>query len=502
MLPYEAQLTEPANYTSSTLKEVNGVKYSFAGWYDNEALAGEVFSFTGSMPAHNLVLHAKWTSEEHAVTYHTAMVGGTEKILKVEHGKPIGEGILEQPTGDGDFIGWYRKDGQKLIPFPLTEPVLGDLELFPIFDGQTFKVTYKVDSGVAPTDNNKYVFMSTAKVLEGVTAPAGKMFLGWKYDGQLYMPNQQVQVKGDVEFTAEFGDAVAQTKVTYDDGNGIQKVFENLVNNGKHVVKKVSDPELNFLKTDHHFIGWKLRTTDQIVQPETEVILDTTNQDAENLFIAQWELNTKKENCIIPNSTVEHGRYVQEEVDATWTENGWNIPECKKIECDGNYELDPTNNQCKPKTQTKSCDGIIPENATATTNTTFVQTWDGNEFAPAVMNWTNGANECGFACKENYTYNSANNTCVANTQACNVENGTGTQTWNGNGWGACENIQCAPNYHNVSDKCKADQKSNQTCNSIPNNAQWLAGNNGTVTQTWNGSQQAWLPSLTGNYNKM
>lgn len=190
------------------------------------------------------------------------------------------------------------------------------------------------------------------------------------------------------------------------------------------------------------------------------------------------------------------------------------------------------------------------------------------------MNWTNGGNECGFQCNANYTYYESNNSCVANTQPCYVGNGTGTQTWNGNGWGACENIQCANGYHlegesqgndlpraasiiannqcipnkkqvackeegkpenasyitgNVeitwnttnnswsepaqcnwkcndgfhaeNGQCVSNTKPNQACNLLPANAQWLAGNTGTVTQVWNGSQGAWLPSLTGNYNK-
>lgn len=183
------------------------------------------------------------------------------------------------------------------------------------------------------------------------------------------------------------------------------------------------------------------------------------------------------------------------------------------VSCNDGYHLENNNSQgelrgakgvqCVSNTKKEQCSGNIPSEAAALTgHGEFTQTWNGTGFAPAVMNWTNGANECGFACKENYTYNPTNNTCVANTQSCTVDHGTGTQTWNGTDWGACQNIQCAPNYHNVSGKCKADQKPNQTCNSIPNNAQWLAGNNGTVTQTWNGSKQAWLPSLTGNYNKM
>gem|GEM_PF-3121454 len=32
------------------------------------------------------------------------------------------------------------------------------------------------------------------------------------------------------------------------------------------------------------------------------------------------------------------------------------------------------------------------------------------------MNWTYGANECGFECDTNYTYNEETNSCEADTQ--------------------------------------------------------------------------------------
>lgn len=79
-------------------------------------------------------------------------------------------------------------------------------------------------------------------------------------------------------------------------------------------------------------------------------------------------------------------------------------------------------------------------------------------------------------------------------------------SWNldNNGWNpipACSNIKCKENYKWNGQACVADEKPNQACNPLPANAQWLAGNTGTVTQVWNGSQGAWLPSLTGIYNK-
>lgn len=42
----------------------------------------------------------------------------------------------------------------------------------------------------------------------------------------------------------------------------------------------------------------------------------------------------------------------------------------------------------------------------------------------------------------NSGYHIEGGSCVSNTRVCNVEQGTGTQTWNGTSWGACSNVTC------------------------------------------------------------
>lgn len=100
------------------------------------------------------------------------------------------------------------------------------------------------------------------------------------------------------------------------------------------------------------------------------------------------------------------------------------------------------NPNCANNKQTLSCWGSIPTNATTSTVTTYVQTWNGSIWAPTTS-WTNAAASCGFTCNTHYTWNGTS--CVADTQtyACSSKPTTGTdwntvasytQTWNGTAW--------------------------------------------------------------------
>ncbi len=116
--------------------------------------------------------------------------------------------------------------------------------------------------------------------------------------------------------------------------------------------------------------------------------------------------------------------------DCTWT-------------CNENY----TENAwaCEANSNSWTCSWTVPTNATKTTPDTFAQTWDWSAWAPGSMTWTETASECDFDCNLNYTWNSTNTSCEANTQdvTCSwtqpdnttLNSGsTYTQTWNGTDW--------------------------------------------------------------------
>lgn len=54
-------------------------------------------------------------------------------------------------------------------------------------------------------------------------------------------------------------------------------------------------------------------------------------------------------------------------------------------------------------------------------------------------------------------YHQSGTTCVADTQSCPIDNGTGLQTWEGSSWGACVLQSCSANFvvNNNNDACMA-----------------------------------------------
>ena len=95
-IPYEADISNraPSSYqVGQTTKNVNGQTWYFAGWYDNEALAGEPYSFSGkTMPAHDLILYASWTTKTYTVTFdYNDGTGHTTQIDNVPYGSTVAE---------------------------------------------------------------------------------------------------------------------------------------------------------------------------------------------------------------------------------------------------------------------------------------------------------------------------------------------------------------------------------------------------------------------------
>lgn len=193
-------------------------------------------------------------------------------------------------------------------------------------------------------------------------------------------------------------------------------------------------------------------------------------------------------------------------VDQAWVYSALNCG----FTCNTNYNWNGTS--CVAATQTANCTSTPPLNATASTPTTFTQTWNGSIFAPASLSWTHGAATCGFNCNTNYTWNGST-TCdpATDTYACNVtslplnavpSSTMYTRTWNGTIFAPATmnyvhlatncGFTCATNYNwnSVTSTCDA---ATNTFNCAAKPAVGTVWNTvPSYTQTWNGS--AWTPA--------
>lgn len=283
---------------------LNGVTYTFQGWYDNQALQGSPFVFTGNMPADNIILYAKWAPPAHTVTsYATIDGGGTPKVLTIPHGDTTTEGAqltLTPPTGMtmADFKGWHWYVGNSFVPFDFALPITQDIKLYPVWPNTAFNVTYLpgTGSGTVPVDSSLYLVGSSATVLASqLTPPANQVFLGWLgSDNKLYQPNDHMPITGNMTLTAQFGPVNAGTQIIYDanGGTGGQKTFP-LANNATHKLFKPTAPEIDFSRVGYKFTGWNTKAdgngTDYA--PDTNVMVDHLLPN-ENTLYAQWERAT------------------------------------------------------------------------------------------------------------------------------------------------------------------------------------------------------------------
>ena len=307
---YERDISSyaPQNYEiGETTKEVNGQTWYFTGWYENEACVGQPYSFAGkTMPAHNLLLYAGWSTKTFDVTFDAnggTLADGTENYTDVHYGATVEE--PDEPTLEGYlFAGWTKDDK----PFSFTTPITEDTVLKAAWvpEGQGFEVIYDAGDGAgeAPVDLNRYAPEAQAEVLapgEGLVAPDGKVFLGWMTDdGVVYQPGDLILIgREDVTLTAKWGPKPAMTKViyhleggdydahgenakwgTYGDENYVSAEVEVYVNDK---IQAWSAPT----RDGYEFLYWQ-RGNGKTVVASGIIQVDADNEDA-NILTAVWK---------------------------------------------------------------------------------------------------------------------------------------------------------------------------------------------------------------------
>lgn len=112
---YKNEQTSPTASKYPNTKTVNGVTYTFLGWYDNEALSGEAVTFPYTITDHNVNFYAKYVAGYY-VDYD--LNGGTWGSAQTKWFKNVGSTVVvvaTEPTKTGyDFAGWtYSEDGSK-----------------------------------------------------------------------------------------------------------------------------------------------------------------------------------------------------------------------------------------------------------------------------------------------------------------------------------------------------------------------------------------------------
>ena len=269
-IKYEASISDKGEAPDSA-PEGTPTGSTFAGWYTSPTFAEETkYDFKGkTMPAKNLVLYAKWSLPSYTVIYKSDMNGTKDlKTDTVAYNNKVNKDDAPAVTipEKYNWIGWATKDDTGYTLYNFDTKVESDVTLYPYYiSSESCSLTYDLNGGTGtlPADSTKYAKGSYAKVASasGITAPAGKVFLGWKIDGEktdttIYYPGDKILMAGDITLAAQWGDQPSGTTLTYYANNGTDKTKEvSLGNNAEEQVKTIAD--CSFSAPDGMtFIGW------------------------------------------------------------------------------------------------------------------------------------------------------------------------------------------------------------------------------------------------------
>jgi uncharacterized repeat protein (TIGR01451 family)/uncharacterized repeat protein (TIGR02543 family) len=317
-IPYQSNIASysPSAYAAGkTTKTVNKQTYYFAGWYDNEACAGSPYDFTGkTMPANNLILYAKWTTNKYTVTFNTN--GGTPAISSITdiiYGTTIEEPTTTLTKEGYKFAGW--KNGSNAFSF--TTPITSDITLTASWISTSkYNITYKNgDTEISDVDTASYIEGAQAEIksVENLVAPTGKVFVGWRSssDNKIYYAgNLLVMPPKNVTLTAQWADIAATTEITYDynggtDGSATSNTISQIKNNEKITIAAIGQ---KVKKAGYHFSHWNTASNDSgtkfnvgdLAQIDT---LGTGN----NILYAIWDKDATISYVSTGNGTVTLG---------------------------------------------------------------------------------------------------------------------------------------------------------------------------------------------------
>ncbi|MCK9272558.1 hypothetical protein M0P65_03355 [Candidatus Gracilibacteria bacterium] len=148
----------------------------------------------------------------------------------------------------------------------------------------------------------------------------------------------------------------------------------------------------------------------------------TASQSCEIVPVGQWSgQNNLKYNC------------TNKPANSYYTSNGdnnncaWN--------CDSKFIK--SHGSCTGETKYNVACTNKPDNTTWNNVNNIDQKWDGNSWEPSnisVYNTHSSNNECRYECKNGYHTENNGVSCISNERSCDIENGTGIQTWDGNSW--------------------------------------------------------------------
>ena len=158
--------------TLPTADEMTREGYTFAGWYDNEALTGNPITEISTDETGNRTYWAKWTINQYTITFDTD--GGSDIApITQDYGTAITAPADPAKTGY-TFTGWDKA-------IPATMPA-ENMTITAQWRPEIYTITYDLNRGTAEGNPDTYTVETETLTLKNPTRP-GYTFTGWSGTG-------------------------------------------------------------------------------------------------------------------------------------------------------------------------------------------------------------------------------------------------------------------------------------------------------------------------------
>lgn len=251
LVKYEQPLSSFESYVPSRPEGLDSA-YQFQGWYKDDALT-EKFDFASeTMPAAGLTLYAKWAAPDQSATTHLSMaVSGSDTVsfdvaygsqidpaqmptVKDSSGNVVSQGddslgVVTMPA-NAEWAGWATREDGSFVMFNFDTQIYDSVEFYPYWiSTDKYLVNYAANGGTGTaSDEFSYDLSVQARVASGenLTAPVGKVFLGWSTSpdstSAQYQPGDSITVSDLADASsriatlyAVWGDTSEPTSLTY-----------------------------------------------------------------------------------------------------------------------------------------------------------------------------------------------------------------------------------------------------------------------------------------------
>ena len=171
--------------------------YTFAGWYDNEALTGNPITEISTDETGNRTYWAKWTINQYTITFDTD--GGSDIApITQDYGTAITAPADPAKTGY-TFTGWDKA-------IPATMPA-ENMTITAQWRPKIYTITYDLNRGTAEGNPDTYTVETETFTLKNPTRP-GYTFTGWSGTGLTGENNLTVTIEkgstGNRTYTAHW----------------------------------------------------------------------------------------------------------------------------------------------------------------------------------------------------------------------------------------------------------------------------------------------------------